>query len=76
MSARCPVCDWPMAESMETGCVPGSCSYRPSEGTDEWRRIKARREALAAVPRDLTVADVKAFFSLPDDDDTMHMERV
>ena len=26
---RCPVCNWPMKEKMEDGCIPGNCSYRP-----------------------------------------------
>lgn len=45
---KCPVCDWPMAATVEDGCVPGNCSYRPTEGSDEHRRIRARREKLAA----------------------------
>lgn len=40
---RCDVCDWTLAESRDKGCVPGDCAYRPTEGTDEWLRIKARR---------------------------------
>lgn len=40
---RCDICDWTLAESRDKGCVPGDCSYRPTEGTDEWLRIKARR---------------------------------
>lgn len=36
----------------------------------------AERAALAAtLPSDLTPCDVKALFSLPDDDDTMHSEQ-
>jgi hypothetical protein len=34
--ARCTVCRWPLAESMEQGCVPGNCSYRPrTKGTPD-----------------------------------------
>lgn len=47
-TTRCPVCDWPMAATVQEGCVPGNCSYRPDEGSAEWRRIKARRAALTA----------------------------
>lgn len=47
---RCEVCDWPLAESRDKGCVPGDCSYRPEEGSPEWYRIRARREALKAQP--------------------------
>ncbi len=25
---RCEVCHWPLADSVENGCVPGNCSYR------------------------------------------------
>jgi hypothetical protein len=34
-----------------------------------------RRRFLTTLPRDLTIDDVKAFFSLPDDDDTMHQQQ-
>lgn len=46
MSERCPICDWPMASRREDGCVPGDCSYRPREGSEEWRRIKRHRAEL------------------------------
>jgi hypothetical protein len=46
--ARCPICDWPMADSAKEGCVPGSCSYRPAEGSAEWERIKALRREMEA----------------------------
>jgi hypothetical protein len=44
---RCPVCDWPMAETQAEGCVPGDCSYRPDDPTEQ-RRISERRKALSA----------------------------
>jgi hypothetical protein len=44
---RCVICDWPIAERREEGCVPGDCSYRPCEGSAEWYRIKQRRADLA-----------------------------
>lgn len=43
---RCPICDWPMAESADKGCVPGDCSYRPEDPAEQ-RRIRERREELA-----------------------------
>ncbi len=43
---RCAVCNWPLAASPEDGCVPGNCSYRPPEGSDEYRRLQERRRRL------------------------------
>ena len=43
---RCEVCDWPM--DREHGCHPGDCAYRPTQGTPEYARIRARRVHLAA----------------------------
>lgn len=40
---RCVICEWPLAESRDKGCVPGDCSYRPREGSPEWIRIQERR---------------------------------
>lgn len=45
---RCEICGWPLATDRNHGCVPGDCSYRPTQGSEEWRRIKARRAELAA----------------------------
>lgn len=44
---RCPICEWPLAENAEKGCLPNDCSYRPGEGSEEYRRIQRRKEALA-----------------------------
>ena len=44
---RCEVCDWPLAPSIEQGCVEGNCSYRPHEGTAEFYRIEEIRRRLA-----------------------------
>jgi hypothetical protein len=44
---RCEVCDWPLAESREKGCVPGDCSYRPDDPAEQ-RRISERRAQLRA----------------------------
>jgi hypothetical protein len=45
-SPRCPICDWPMVEDAKDGCVPGNCAYRPPAGSNECRRIQARRRTL------------------------------
>lgn len=46
---RCPVCEWPLAENREQGCVPDNCSYRPEQGSAEYWRIHRRRAALAVL---------------------------
>jgi len=43
---RCEVCGWPLKATMEDGCTPGNCSYRPRAGTPEYDRTRARREEL------------------------------
>lgn len=43
---HCEICDWPLVPHGEAGCWKGNCSYRPREGTDEYRRIEERRDAL------------------------------
>ena len=43
---RCRVCDWPLRERMQDGCVEGNCSYRPQQGTEEHAHIQARRRFL------------------------------
>ena len=47
---RCPRCGWPLAKSIREGCVPGNCSYRPKEGSEEWKRMRDR-EADTATAR-------------------------
>jgi len=42
---RCPICDWPMTESREKGCIPSDCSYRPDDPVEQ-RRIKERRDSI------------------------------
>lgn len=71
---RCPICDWPLANSVDEGCIPGNCSYRPDPhaSPEEYARIQRRREVVKTLPSDLGPRDVMALFSLPDDDDTMH----
>lgn len=44
---RCPICDWPMAETRDDGCVEGDCSYRPREGSEDWNRMQQRKKELA-----------------------------
>lgn len=48
MIARCPICCWPLAATMEEGCVPGNCSYRPDPRAepDEYARIQRNRQAV------------------------------
>lgn len=48
---RCQVCDWPLAASIEDGCVPNNCSYRPEQGSEEYARISRRRRELEAAER-------------------------
>ena len=43
---RCEICGWPLGKSLEDGCIPGNCSYRPGYGSPEYYRIKARIEEL------------------------------
>lgn len=47
------------------------------EGKHHDRKPPYSRKDLRAMglPSDLTEDDVKTFFSLPDDDDSMHMQR-
>lgn len=47
MTTRCPICEWPMAERREDGCVPGDCAFRPREHTPEWDRVVRNRKRLA-----------------------------
>jgi hypothetical protein len=43
MTLRCIICNWPLAESREKGCVPGDCSYRPDDPAEQ-ARIRERRQ--------------------------------
>ena len=45
---RCPVCDWAFAESSDKGCVPGNCSYRPDDPTEQ-ERIRIRLRSLSKI---------------------------
>lgn len=47
--ARCPICCWPLATTMEEGCVIGNCSYRPDpqDSPAEYARVQRNRQALA-----------------------------
>lgn len=47
MAKRCPICDWPMAETRDDGCVDGDCAYRPREGSPEWHEVQRRKRDLA-----------------------------
>lgn len=44
---RCEICDWPLAESAEKGCIPGDCSYRPDDPAEQ-RRIRERRQLVTS----------------------------
>lgn len=60
--SRCEVCDWPLADSPEKGCVKGNCSYRPEWHSAEWYRMQARRQQIALrQDRILTVPEVAAY---------------
>lgn len=37
---RCERCKFPLAESIEKGCVVGNCSYRPQTGSNEYYLVK------------------------------------
>lgn len=50
-SRRCEVCNWPLAESQEHGCIPGDCSYRPDDPVEQ-SRIRLRRDELARLADD------------------------
>lgn len=45
-SSYCRRCGWPMTQSADQGCVPGNCSYRPADGTEEHERMRRRDEEL------------------------------
>jgi len=47
---RCQICGWPLSGSLEKGCVQASCSMRPGEHTEEYRRIQRRMNWIAAQP--------------------------
>ena len=43
---RCFICGWTMAERMEDGCVPGNCSFRPRDHSQDMERVRARQATL------------------------------
>lgn len=45
---RCQVCGWVLATDSSKGCVPGNCSMRPDEGTEEHLQLRSRRAWLEA----------------------------
>lgn len=49
---RCPICRWPLAPRMEDGCIPGNCSYRPDDPSEQ-RVVKRRRDEYAKILADL-----------------------
>lgn len=64
-SNRCEVCDWPLAEGTGEGCRPGDCRYRPRQGSDEWHRIRRRREELQEATLRSPVKSTPILFSGP-----------
>jgi hypothetical protein len=56
---RCDYCGWPLAASMDKGCVADNCSQRPrplamtSEAAQEIRRMEARHTEAAALVGEL-----------------------
>jgi hypothetical protein len=50
-SGHCMMCGWPLAKNADEDCIAGNCSYRPSPECQDYQRVKARRKALASVPR-------------------------
>ena len=47
----CPICGWPFAKSVNDGCVPNNCCYRPREGTSEYFGVTLNRAKLDALRR-------------------------
>ena len=72
---RCLVCDFPLVDKVEEGCVPGNCSYRPALGTAEYTHIANRRAALlAAEDAYCTVAAVEEHAPQPALDEETNTE--
>jgi predicted HAD superfamily Cof-like phosphohydrolase len=44
---RCDRCNWPLAATVEDGCVPGNCSQRPLPPTQAERTAERRRQLRA-----------------------------
>jgi hypothetical protein len=64
---RCEVCDWPLAESANQGCVPGNCCYRPNGDTDEGRRIYKRAAEVAARRAEIAATEPLTVTSLDEE---------
>jgi uncharacterized protein (TIGR02996 family) len=41
----CPTCGW--AYRKKLGCHPGNCSYRPTQGTEDYAQLERRKRILA-----------------------------
>lgn len=50
---RCVICDWPLKERMEDGCIPGNCSYRPLDRSHEWDLLTHRRALVERMKAEL-----------------------
>lgn len=57
LKPRCPICDWPLKETVREGCVEGNCSYRPQEGSSEYYRVQQRRDALRNSGKKVSLQD-------------------
>ena len=64
--SRCPICDWPIKKTIQEGCVPGNCSFRPAEGRPEYYRIQERRRQLEMdkLPRKPAAASELKYYSV------------
>lgn len=66
--ARCEICDWPLADSREKGCVPGDCAYRPDDPAEQ-RRIRERRAAVQKRQYEAKLLDALQRIALLDEAD-------
>lgn len=41
---QCYACGWTLATSIDNGCLPGNCSFRPSPGTARYNEWRPRQE--------------------------------
>lgn len=61
-AGRCQVCGWPLADTLENGCVPGNCSMRPKPSltpVDELQGATRKPYEMVIGERDAARAEVK-----------------
>jgi hypothetical protein len=51
---RCYACGWSLADGRSTGCIPGDCSYRPSEVHPSYKHWRERMEVMTRVIHAIT----------------------